>query len=155
MRTRSGFTLIELLIVIVIISVLAATIYVAVDPSKRFGDARNAARTAEVVSVLSAVLHYQVDNNGTLPTGIAVTSPKVLGTAATGCNSGCSVAGSTAAACLDLSGSLVDKYLASIPTDPLNGTASYTGFYINETTGGRIVVGACTPENGATINISR
>ena len=62
-----GFTLIELLIVITIIGILAVVIFVAVDPLKRFADARNAQRFSEVNSVLEALLKYQVDNRGYLP----------------------------------------------------------------------------------------
>ena len=157
MQQPKGFTLIELLIVIVIISILAAIIYVAVDPNKRFGDTRDARRRAETVSILNAILTYQVDNNGSLPTGIdsVVGTNQVLGTAATGCDSGCTAGGTTVAACLDLSASLVDKYLASIPLDPKSGTAANTGYYLNKTANGRILLGACFPENAASITVSR
>src|SRR3989338_8127698 len=114
MRQSKGFTLIELLIVIVIISILAAIIYVAVDPATRFGDARNARRRAEVVSILNAVLKFQVDNNGDLPANIdaVAASSQVLGTACTGCNSTCT-ATTTVAACSNLTADLVDEDLAS------------------------------------------
>ena len=84
MKKQEGFTLIELLVVIVIISILAAIIFVAVDPGTRFGDARDARRRAEVVSILNAVLKYQIDNDGDLPSVIdSVTgSSQMLGTAA-------------------------------------------------------------------------
>lgn len=156
MKSQRGFTLIELLIVIVIISILAAIIYVAVDPATRFGDARNARRRSEVVSILNAVLKFQVDNDGTLPTGIDGTtaSSQVLGTAGSGCNTVCT-ATTTVAACLDMSTDLVDEYLAAIPVDPSTGTAAITDYYINRTTSGRILVGACDPENGATISVTR
>lgn len=155
-QNQNGFTLIELLVVIVIIGILAAIIFVAIDPARRFGDARDARRRSEVVSILNAVLKYQVDNDGDLPTGIdAVTgSFQVLGTNASGCNSGCG-AFTTLAACLDLSGDLVDEYLASIPVDPEDGTTGNTGYYINRTANDRITVGVCNPENAGAISISR
>ncbi len=157
MKNTKGFTLIELLIVIVIISILAAIIYVAVDPATRFGDARNARRRAEVVSILNAVLKYQVDNNGSLPAGIDAVpgTSQVLGTSVSGCDTTCGLAGGEVAACLDLGTALVDEYLAAIPTDPSTGTAANTDYYLNRTTNGRILVGACDPENGATISVTR
>ena len=158
MRTQKGFTLIELLVVIVIIAILAAIILVAVDPAKRFGDARDARRRSEVVSILNAVLKFQVDNDGDLPTGIdAVTGTnQVLGTAGSGCDSGCTEGGTTEAVCLDLSGDLVDTFLAEMPIDPdTAGTAANTLYFINQTTGGRILVAACVPENAATISVTR
>lgn len=156
MKASKGFTLIELLIVIVIISILAAIIFVVVDPAKRFADARDARRRSEVVSILNAVLRYQVDNNGSLPSGIDAVpgSSQVLGTNPSGCNSGCP-ATTTVAACVNLSGSLVDTHLAAIPVDPLNGSTGNTGYYINRTTSGRLLVGACNPENAATISVTR
>lgn len=156
MKKQKGFTLIELLIVIVIISILAAIIFVAVDPATRFSDARDARRRSEIVSILNAVLHFQVDNNGTLPTGIDAVpaSSQVLGTAATGCDSGCGAI-TTVAACLNLTTDLVDIYLATIPLDPLAGASTNTGYYINKTAGGRILVGACDPENAASITVTR
>lgn len=156
MQKQKGFTLIELLIVIVIISILAAIIYVAVDPATRFGDARNARRRSEVVSILNAILKYQVDNNGSLPAGIdgSTTDSQVLGTAGSGCDATCTAA-TTVAACLDLSTALVDEYLAAIPIDPSSGAASNTDYYLNRTTNGRILVGACDPENSAVISVTR
>ena len=155
-KNQQGFTLIELLIVIVIISILAAIIFVAVDPATRFGDARDARRRAEIVSILNAVLKYQVDNDGDMPSGIdaTVASSQVLGTAGSGCSTTCTGA-TTVAACVDLSGDLVDVYLASIPIDPNTGTAANTDYAINQTTSGRINVTACDPENAASISVSR
>lgn len=156
MKNKKGFTLIELLVVIVIISILAAIIFVAVDPAKRFGDSRDARRRSEVVSILNAILKYQVDNDGDLPSGIdsVTATSQVLGTAGSGCDTTCS-ADSTVAACLDLSGDLVDTYLAAIPMDPDSGTSANTDYYINKTTGGRILVGACDPENAGAISVRR
>lgn len=156
MKNKQGFTLIELLVVIVIIAILAAIIFVAVDPGKRFSDARDARRRAEVVSILNAVLKYQVDNDGDLPTLIdAVTgTSQVLGTSGTGCDTTCT-ADTTVAACVDLTTDLVDTYLAAIPQDPKTGTAANTDYYINKTTGGRLLVGACDPELAGSISVRR
>lgn len=156
MDRQKGFTLIELLIVIGIIAFLASAIFIAVDPAKRFAEARNARRWTDVSSILEAVLEYAVDNGGTLPAGIdnVPGTSQVLGTNASGCNTGCT-AKTTVDACLDLSGSLVDQYLAAIPKDPLTGTDGFTDYYLNKSAKGRIEVGACDPELGATIFVSR
>ncbi|MFH1667588.1 MAG: type II secretion system protein [Candidatus Komeilibacteria bacterium] len=153
---RKGFTLIELLIVIGIIAILAALTFVAVDPATRFAEARNAERWSAANSVLNAVLKYQVDNDGTMPTALDAVagSSQVLGTAATGCDTTCT-ADTTVAACVDLSTDLVSKYLASMPQDPSTGAATNTDYYINVDANGRLVVGACDPELSETITVSR
>lgn len=163
---RGGFTLIELLLVIGIITILAAIILVAVDPPKRFAQARDARRSGEVYSILNAILNYMSDNTGSVPTGLDAVSATAqqIGTAGSGCNVGCSPAGTTLAACLDLGASsvgLVDEYITSIPIDPkgTNGTQTYdstrTGYYVNRTANNRVVVGACNPERVSTITVSR
>jgi len=151
-----GFTLVELLVVIVIIGILAAVIFVALDPGTRFGESRDATRWSEANSILNAVLKFQVDNDGTLPTGIDAvsTTSQVLGTAGSGCNTTCT-ADTTVAACLDLSGDLVDAYLSAMPQDPRTGTAANTDYYINKAGNGRITVGACDPEQTSAISVTR
>lgn len=151
-----GFTLVELLVVIVIIGILAAVVFVALDPGKRFGESRDATRWSEVNSVLNAVLKYQVDNDGDLPSAIdsASTTLQVLGSDGSGCDSTCT-AGVSVAACANLTSDLVDTYLSAIPQDPRTGTAGNTDYYINKTASGRITVGACDPEQTTTISVTR
>lgn len=148
-----------------IISVLAAIILVAVDPPKRFAQSRDARRSAEVYSILNAVLNYVSDNVGALPAGLdndSLTS-QVIGTGSA-CNVGCTPAGTTLATCLDLSAvsvGLVDEYIVRMPIDPrgTNGTYTYdsarTGYYINKTSNNRILVGSCNPERVSSITVQR
>lgn len=160
---KRGFTLIELLIAITILAILAAIILVAVDPAKRFAQARDARRAAETYSILNAILNYMADNAGAVPAGIDNDSgtSQVIGTAGSGCNTGCSPAGTTQNSCVDLTTPLVDQFIISIPIDPrgTNGSVSYdasrTGYYVNKTANARIVVGACNPERVSTITSSR
>jgi len=160
---RQGFTLIELLLVIGIIAILAAIILVAVDPPKRFSQARDARRAGEVYSVLNAVLNYMSDNLGAIPAGLDsdASTAQVLGTAGSGCNTGCAPAGTTLSACLDISDDLVDEFIASMPVDPkgTNGVVTYdasrTGYYVNRSAKNRITVGACNPERVSSISAQR
>ena len=160
---KRGFTLIELLISISILAILAAIILVAVDPAKRFAQARDARRAAETYSILNAILNYMADNVGALPAGLDndVSTAQQLGTAASGCNTGCAPAGTTLSSCLDLTTPLVDQFIISIPVDPrgTNGAVSYdssrTGYYVNKTANNRIVVGSCNPERTSVIESSR
>lgn len=162
MKKRQGFTLIELLIVIGIISILAAIIYVAVDPAKRFAEARDAERSSSTNAILNAMLKYTVDNRGTLPNGIATSTAAtyyMIGTANSGCDSvTCSAVTIGSATCKDVGVSLVDTYIASMPIEPSNVTtydATMTGYYYSVSSNGRITVGACDPEEAASITVTR
>ncbi len=146
----------ELLIVIAIIIVLAAAVFVALNPAKRFADSRNARRSSDVVAILSALKTHQVDNGGTYLTavsGLTVDTAYQIGTAATGCETGCT--GVTQAACADLTGLATAGYLGAVPADPSTGTAAETLYSITRNTSGTLTVAACVPESAAVITVSR
>lgn len=152
---NKGFTLIELLIVIAIIAALAVVVFVALNPTQRLKDSRDARRTADVETILTAVHEYIVDNKGSLPTGMTTSMAEAqLGTAASGAaiaTGGCSV---IAAAGLDLSTPLA-KYLKSIPTDPKTGTAALTLYAVNVDANNIVTVKACGTEGSPNISQSR
>jgi len=147
-----GFTLIELLVVITIISTLAVVVFVALNPAQRLKDARDARRTSDVDSILTAIHQYIVDNKGTSPLS---TTEQELGTGASAvcggvATGGCVTAGTTA--CLDLSTTLA-KYLKSIPIDPLGGatwTTAKTGYDVVQDSNGLVTVRACGTGTGTT-----
>lgn len=155
---KKGFTLIELLVVIAIIAVLAAVVFVALNPVKRFADARNSSRINDVNSVLTAIHEYVVDNSGALPTGLTTGMAETqLGTAAAGCtttpqNNACG----TAASCVDLSAPLA-KYLLTIPRDPSIPAApgDRLGYSVSVNANNIVTVRACNAENGVNIQVSR
>jgi len=155
-KSQKGFTLIELLVVMTIISTLAVVVFVALNPGQRLKDSRDARRTTDVDSLLTAVHQYIVDNKSASP-GSLSTVEQQLGTAASGCaisTGGCSV---TAAACLDLSTPLA-KYLKSIPVDPLS-TPTYsdgkTGYTAIQDSNGLVTIRACGTEGIANVYSSR
>lgn len=150
MTKTKGFTLIELLVVVAILAILATVVFVALNPVKRFADARNARRFVDVDSILTAVHEYAVDNNGVLPAGIGL-SDQQLGTCATGGNTICTGA---ATSCLNI-GTTLAAYLKSIPTDPNGGTASTTYYSISKDANNIVTVKACNSEVGTTVQISR
>ena len=136
---QKGFTLIELLVVIAIIAILAVVVFVALDPAKRFADARDSRRWSAVNNILTAVHESIVDNGGTLPTGLSTSmSSTELGSCAT---------------CVDLSTPLA-AYLKSIPLDPSTGTATNTGYSI-EVDANNIVTVTADDAEGATVQVSR
>jgi prepilin-type N-terminal cleavage/methylation domain-containing protein len=144
MKKNQGFTLIEILVVVAIIAILAAIVLVAINPSKRFKDANDAQRKANVESILSAIQQNAVDNKG------SHTCTGITSSAQTIASSGANTA--------DLSTCLAN-YLAVFPVDPnLTGAqwtsaSNYDTKYTIQTVGaaGQIKVAATkveTDQNG-------
>lgn len=158
LSTRKGFTLIELLIVIVIIATLAVTVFVAINPAQRFKDARDAKRTSDVQTNLTAIQQYIVDNKGAYPPGLAAGTPITqLGSpAGTGCSGAVGICAIAVAqdTCLDLSIPLA-KYLKSQTIDPNGGTAAKTKYAVGVDANGIVTVTACGTEGATAISASR
>ena len=157
-KQQKGFTLIELLIVVAIIAALAISVFVALNPAQRLKDAKDARRTADADTILTAIHTAIVDNKGTLPTGLTTSMAETqLGTGAAGCaiaTGGCAV---VAVACVDLSTPLV-KYLTSMPIDPNGGTtytAAKTGYSVTVDANNIVTVKACGTEGTTNISVSR
>jgi len=151
MKHLKAFTLIELLVVIGIIATLTTVVFVAVNPAKRFQDARNARRTGDADTLLSAVHQYIVDTGGSLPAGVG-TPASQIGTCATG---GATLCPGANAACIDLTTVLSGgKYLKTNPIDPQTGSAVTTGYSVTKDANNLFTITACSAE-GTTIQISR
>jgi prepilin-type N-terminal cleavage/methylation domain-containing protein len=156
-KNSKGFTLIELLIVIAIIVVLAAAVFVALNPAKRFQDARDSRRSGDVASIVEALKTDQVDNGGTYAASVAALTAGTnyqIGTDAAGCTASCTAV-VTDAACVDLASLVTDGYLGSVPMDPSTGTAAQTDYYLSRAATGVVTVGACDPEGGSAIVVTR
>ncbi|MCB9802551.1 prepilin-type N-terminal cleavage/methylation domain-containing protein [Candidatus Nomurabacteria bacterium] len=155
---KQGFTLIELIIVIAVIALLAAAVFVAVDPAKRIGQARDAQRWSDVTAVADAIMKYVVDNNGTFATTTPlptvddyylIAGYQVTGTTGTTCQNA-TIDGAGAAIRLD---SLVPTYLPTMPTDPSFTSGASTQYYFMRNSAGRIKIGACEESDYATASI--
>jgi prepilin-type N-terminal cleavage/methylation domain-containing protein len=160
MKNKSGFTLIELLLVVTILSLLAVAVLVALSPSQRLADTKNARRTTDVETILMAI-HQSIIDNKALPSNMPAANTEVqLGTAGSGCTTssgGCSV---SQAACVNLlTGTYnVAKYLKTMPIDPTGGTtydATKTGYSVMIDSNGIVTIRACGSENSQQIYTSR
>lgn len=152
-KLSRGFTLIEILLVIGMIAVLATVVFVALDPAKRFQDTRNAKRTTDVQSVLTAIQASIIDTQGTMPAGIATTERQIgSGPGCAIASGGCAVVGAND--CVNLSVTLA-KYLKTIPQDPSGGTQALTKYSVVVDGNGIVTVKACGAEGGTNISVSR
>lgn len=65
-----GFTLIELIIVVAIIALISAISFVAINPSKRIGEAADSTRFLDVDAIKAAIERATVDN-GSVPSSLS------------------------------------------------------------------------------------
>lgn len=139
---KKGFTLLEILLVVAAIAILAGIVILAINPSKQLGDTKDAARRADVNTILSAVYQYAIDNNGAIPATISSTTTEICMT------------GGTCDGLIDLSVLTEDeKYLVSIPVDS-STNENGTGYEIVKTANNRITVEAMNASTG-TIKATR
>ena len=163
---QKGFTLIELLIVMAIISIIAAVVFVALDPLTRFRDSRDAARWTDVSAIVSAIKIDQVDNGGAYMSAInSMASGTVYmitdSAVTTGCASAasyCDVDVASDSSCVNLSELVTQGYLGKVPVSP-NGegtwSGSLTGYTIEKSSTGILTVRACEAENASEIKVAR
>lgn len=154
---KKGFTLIELLIVIAIIAILAAVVFVTLDPLSRFKDARDSTRWSDVTAILNAIKVDQVDNGGSFLTEVGALVAGdyyTIGSCSIGGDAGCTAA-TTEAACANLAGLVTGGYLADVPFDPSTGSSSTADYYISRSSGGQITIGSCDPEGSSAISVSQ
>ena len=163
-----AFTLIELLIAISIVGIIAVVAFVALDPARRFADARDSRRWSDATSILDALKLYQVDNVGAYPATVAALTPGtvyMIGTC--GATSNCSGVGikactdrtiAAAANGVDIASALTGgtpAYLGAIPVSPndpaVNGNwdSVRSGFYAIRNANGSLVIGACEGESAS------
>ncbi len=163
---NKGFTLIELLIVIAIISIIAAVIFVALDPLTRFQDSRDSARWQDVSALVTAIKVDQVDNGGAYLadiTALTASSTYMItdGNVTAGCddqNAYCDTVVSSDSSCVDLADLVDEGYLGDVPVSTSGEgawTSSITGYTITRWSTGTITVRACESENSSEIFIAR
>jgi len=172
-KNARGFTLIELLIVVAIIAILAAVIFVALDPLKRFQDSRDSVRWQEVTSIAQAIELDFLDNGGVYLSDIDVLTVGnvymiVDGAMGSGCednNAFCDTNVTSSGSCVDLSDLVAENYLPDIPVAPDSGDVAWddggtigdegTGYTLERISTSTIYVRACESENSTEIEVLR
>jgi type II secretory pathway pseudopilin PulG len=155
---RKGFTLIELLFIIAVIILLAISLFIILNPSKRFLDARNSKRSQDSELITDALKAYQGDHNGDYPASVKMLTTEKAYTIGTNGNSDCDAGCTTkitATSCIDLTTLVTDGYLETIPKDPSTGTDLLTDYYLIKNSTGTVEVGSCDPEGGAALSVVR
>lgn len=131
-KRYEGFSLIEILVVVALIIILATITIVAINPGKNFRDTRNAQRSSDVNTILSAITQYTTDGkplpaiNPCDPTE----EPSIIGTE-----------GVDLADYLTSTGTEGNDYMVAVPKDPQGGTDANTGYTIC-TIGTRVQIAA-------------
>ena len=153
-KNKQAFTLIELIIVIAIIALLAAAVFVAVDPAKRIGEARDAQRWKDITALAKAVETYTADN-ADLPSDLSTTTIG-YGDKVVLCDSASTLTcDDQTRTCLEVDDTdFVGVYIGDLPVDPSKSDASDTGYYLSRTEGGTITVGVCDPYTSDTVEVA-
>jgi prepilin-type N-terminal cleavage/methylation domain-containing protein len=152
---KKGFTLVELLIVIAIIAIIITVVFATLNPLEKFAQARNTQRWVKISELLNSIHIYMAQNGGDMPNSStwATSTTYMLGTDSSGCDN--CAATSTASACLNLNDLITDKRIPEIPVDPSTGDDGNTSFYAFREDGGIVTIGACDPEDGEVIELTR
>lgn len=140
-----GFTLLEILLVVGIIAILAGIVILAINPTKQLGDARNAQRRSDVLTIINGIYQYALDE------GHAISD---LGLTAG--DDTCDATDNDASILADHLVTASSTYLTAIPTDPTDASETDTSeYYVDLNTTGRVTVCAPNAENGVTIEVTR
>ena len=149
-------------VVVFIIIVVAIIFFISLGPLGRIKDARDSNRWTDIIALMTVIQVHQVDNGGFYLSSIIEMEPDtvyMISSATTygGCNfNQCDREIASPDACVNLTGYVDRGYIANVPVSPQGKekwSSIITGYYLEKTSRGNIVVGACESENSNGISI--
>ncbi|HAM37306.1 MAG: hypothetical protein UR96_C0032G0011 [candidate division WS6 bacterium GW2011_GWC1_36_11] len=141
--------ILDVLVGFSIFLVVAAFAYMILNPGKGQSDARNSTRNADVLSIMQSMSKY-VDATGNIPSMI----PLNRECASIG-NEICRTGSLDCKNYVDLSTTLAEGDIKSLPVDTFRTEGNGTGYYISNDGEGSIVVCAPLAEREVTISIKQ
>ncbi len=138
----NGFTMLELIIIVTVILVLGAAAFIWIDPVERIGDAKQARRQDDVMTLSAAFTDYAKTHKGVLPVlGAVTTEKKVICNNQTGVKLTCDT---NIEYCLKIDDAdFFNQNITNLPIDPDKSSDSDTGYYIEKDANNNIIIGAC------------
>ncbi len=139
---------------------ISLAVFLFVMVNEYFKTQRDQERSTEVAVIMDAFARYQKDHDGIFPEGIDddFSTVQVLGKAKANCDGVCPAFASNYF-CFDAHPVLVPEYLTEIPVDPklpapasvVGDEAFLSGYYVNKTISGQLMVGSCFAEKERSI----
>ncbi len=108
------------------------------------GEARNAQRRSDLMTILGAIYQYSIDNEGKFPTTIPTTPVEICVSEKT----------SNCTGLVNLN-ALIGGYVFTMPADPQTETLHGTRYFISKDSNDLITVSAPDAEEGLTLSITR
>ncbi len=141
---KKSLTLLELFLIIFVLATTAFISLIVFSPYDPLADVRDAQRTEDITTIITAIHQRTVDTGNSLPAGLTLgMQEKQLGTCF---DSGMSACPKAQDVCIDLASELA-SYLAVLPRDPsFEKTASTSGYSVTISEKGEIIVAACKAE---------
>jgi len=169
---EKGLSIIEPLIIVLVITIIAATSLYFFDPVRKFKSARDAERWSDVSLVLNAIKDYQKNNEGSFLEKMDNIYTNewymiVSGAMTTGCddsNNFSDIEVYNDDYCIDISKLVDDGYLGSVPVSPagkvqwdagINNNHKGTGYALMVDEEGVLYIQSCESENTNEILVSR